>query len=379
MERTSNDHHQDMHEQTLLALRTQLSENEKVIQQQESENQRLARQLASAETELAQLKGGLTFRLLDRYHAMVDRLLPLETRRRHLYNRAIMFARVLILDGPHSFYRTIRPPEGMHVAAVEDVIVYQMAKVGSSSVVASLRYIYAQLGLRVQVYHVHSLNYLDELEAGVRMLPNPEERLRIIQSDRALRRLIDQDQQKRWKLISLVRDPVARNIASFFADLDDLMPDWHARLQSGSLSLQQLQDYFLDLKQGIHNTPETWFDTQMLPVFGIDVFAEPFPKDVGYKTYRGSSPASLLLIRLENLSACARTAISEFLGLDTFVLMNWNMGDDKPYADVYRAFRRMPLPRPYVEEMYNTKLARHFYTEQEIEKFTRIWTAANNR
>jgi hypothetical protein len=378
MDELVKDDGQDLKEQTIQALQSEIQEKARVIQQQESENQRLTRRLANAETELAQLKGGLTFRMLGRYLYMVDRLLPLESRRRHLYNRARRLAHVLLLDGPRSLYHTIRNPRGTHQAAVEDVIVYQMAKVGSSSVVASLKYTYAQLGLPVKVYHTHSLNHLDEIEANAMTRPNPEVQLPTMQGNRALRKLIDQNQRKTWKLISLVRDPVARNVAWFFHKLDLLVPDWREKWKQDSLSLEQLQELFLDRNQVDHKSPETWFDNEMLAVFSIDVFAEPFPTSLGYKIYEGSPRASLLLIRLENLSACAPKAMKEFLALDDFLLISSNMGDDKAYAEVYRTFRRLPLPRTYVEEIYSTRLARHFYSEQEIEKFTGVWTAAKS-
>jgi hypothetical protein len=66
--------------------------------------------------------------------------------------------------------------------------------------------------------------------------------------------------------------------------------------------------------------------------------------------------------------------MKEFLRLEDFVLVNSNTAADKPYAALYMAFKQMPLPKAYVEAMYNTKFARHFYTEQEIQGFVRRWS-----
>jgi hypothetical protein len=240
--------------------------------------------------------------------------------------------------------------------------------------VSSLTSVYLRMRSSIQVYHAHDLNYLDELEADARKRASPQITLQTLKQYRALRRKIDGDPRKKWKVISLVREPVARNVAWFFHSLDDLLPGWREQWRSGALSLESLQELFLDAKRVDHKAPENWFADQMLPVFCIDVFAEPFPKDLGYKTYEGTR-ASLLLIRMEDLTACGPGAISRFLGLEDFKLINSNMGDDKEYADAYRAFRRLPLPKSYVEEMYATKFANHFYTGQEIERFTRMWTA----
>ena len=375
MDESSNDHLQHLAEQTIQALRLAIIEKEETIRQRESENRRLTRQLANVETELAQLKGGMTFRLLDRYHRTVSQLLPLNTRRRHLYDRGMQFVH-LLLGRPGVSYGTTGRALAPKPEDTEDVIVYQMAKVGSWSVVESLRYAYNRLALPVQVHHVHNLNHLDEFEAALKAQADSEQ-LEVVQNEQVLRKLIDQDHRRRWKLISLVRDPVARNVSWFFHKLDQLVPDWQERRKRSSLSLDELQEVFLHAGQDAHKIPEIWFDNEMLPVFGIDVFAEPFPSEIGYKIYPDSPRASLLLIRLENLRACASTAMRQFLSLDDFTLIDSNVGDDREYAEVYRAFRRLPLPRTYVESVYSTKFVRHFYSEQEIEKFTRMWTAPN--
>jgi hypothetical protein len=228
-----------------------------------------------------------------------------------------------------------------------------------------------------QVHHVHALNNLDAIEADARRGLNPQLSLETIKEYQDLRRRIEGEPRKKWKVITLVREPVARSVAWFFHSLAEIAPGWHQGWLTGTLSAGSLQELFLNTQPVYHEAPETWFDGQLLPVFGIDIYAEPFPRDLGYRIYDDSPRASLLLIRLEDLTARGPIAISKFLGLKDFKLINANMGDDKDYADAYRAFRRLPLPRTYVDRMYGTRFARHFYTEQEIEKFTRRWTGLN--
>ena len=111
-----------------------------------------------------------------------------------------------------------------------------------------------------------------------------------------------------------------------------------------------------------------------IPAFGIDVYATPFPHNRGYKIYPGTSQANLLLIRLEDLKECVEQAMQEFLGLKDFSLYNTNTTSEKDFAELYRAFNQLPFPAEYVEERYKTQFARHFYSDEELDNFTKRWT-----
>ena len=186
---------------------------------------------------------------------------------------------------------------------------------------------------------------------------------------------IDENPEQHWNIISLVRDPIARNIATLFQVLSGFVPDWRERYANGKLDVRELQEWLINTSI-INDSPNQWFDMQIkqIPAFGIDVYAEPFPKELGYKIYPGTSCARLLLIRMENLNECAERAMYEFLGLKNFTIHNTNIGEDKDYAALYRAFKQTPLPLEYVRKIYDTKFARHFYTELELEAFTKRWT-----
>ncbi len=371
---SEKDRSQQLPERSTQTPQPEIVAEEEIIRRLQSENRRLTRQLASVEMELAQWKNGLAFRMLDRYHHAIERLLPTGSRQRGGYDTALRWVHAALLGGTNR-----RTPSGTapDTVAADDVIVYQMGKVGSITVAHSLRYYYGRVASPVQVHHVHLLNHLDEAESELKRQSDPRGDLESIQGWQRVRNLIDQNPQKRWKVISLVRDPVARSVAWFFHKLDYVAPDWQAQREQGPLFLEELQRKFLDTDGANPEIPDHWFNTQLLPIFGIDVFAEPFPKDVGYKIYEQSPRASLLIFRLEDLNECAGTAMSQFLGLNDFSLVHSNVADDKDYAEVYRAFKRLPLPQSFVDAMYSTRFARHFYTEQELERLTQSWTGAN--
>jgi hypothetical protein len=109
-------------------------------------------------------------------------------------------------------------------------------------------------------------------------------------------------------------------------------------------------------------------------VLGIDVYATPFPRDKGYAIYH-SEKADLLFIRLRDLNHCASQAIGEFLNLDSFELVNANLGEDKAYVDVYRAFKsQITFPESYLDRIYLSSFVKHFYSETERRELRARWT-----
>lgn len=82
------------------------------------------------------------------------------------------------------------------------------------------------------------------------------------------------------------------------------------------------------------------------------------------------------MVRVEDLTDCGEAAIREFLGLESFALVNANIGREKPYYDLYAEFERtVTLPSSYLARMFGSTFARHFYTDEEIDGFKRRWTA----
>jgi hypothetical protein len=258
------------------------------------------------------------------------------------------------------------------------IIVHQMGKVGSKTVELSLRKAYEALGIQVPIYHTHILNGFERVRGYVLKEKNRQDsagHFATLDHGESVRKLIDENPAQHWNIISLVRDPIARNVSAFFESLPEYIPDWHERYAQGTLTAYEVQALFLK-SHAAYEKPDFWFDSQVksIPAFGIDVYATPFPHNVGYKIYPGEAQASLLLIRLENLKECSETAMQEFLGLENFSLYNTNTTNEKGFAELYRRFNELPLPVEYVEERYNTRFAQHFYSDAELDTFIERWT-----
>lgn len=271
--------------------------------------------------------------------------------------------------------------QAMSAYGGQPIINYQMGKVGSSTVQASL----AAMSLDQPVYHVHFLN-----PERVRQIEQQRRKYFRTEKYALLRRpwlyefLFEQIQKKdrRWKLITLVREPVARNVSTFFENLEvTKKPDSTAyviksdyydfNIEANPENLDELIELFFD--RLVHERPLRYFDDEIKTVFGIDVFATGFPIEEGYKVYQGEN-ADLLLIRLENLDQCANTVFKQFLGLDDFGLVRANIASDKIYSVLYKAFKRsVRFPDVYIREMYESAYVRQFYSDEEIRGFREGW------
>ena len=241
------------------------------------------------------------------------------------------------------------------------VIVYQMGKVGSSSIRDSLK----SCGF-APVFHVHRMNpdniekvrqeYSDNNQAP------PDESL----GERLYADFINK--QKRARFITIVREPVSRNISAFFENLRRFTG---VEYGDADFTIEELVDIFIERYR--HSVPLTWFDIEIKQTLGIDVYEYLFPKEKGYLAIRKGS-FELLILKLEVDDSIKENAIAEFLDLEAFKLIRSNVAQDKNYSRTYRDFvRTIKLPESYVEIMCGSEYTRHFYSGIEIESVLSKW------
>jgi hypothetical protein len=240
-------------------------------------------------------------------------------------------------------------------------IVYQMGKVGSASVIESLE----SHGVHF-VFHVHRMN-----PDNIRRVR--QERLnanRRPPNDMPGRRLYDNvvSKRKKAKFITLVREPIGRNISAFFQNFSVLT---ETEYEDASFTIGELVDIFI--KDYTHAVPLTWFDVEMKQTLGIDVYEHPFPKEEGHLVIN-EGDFELLILKSEVDDSVKQDAIAKFLGMEDFRLVRSNVGQAKNYAETYRAFRQtIRLPASYVEIMCNSEYIRHFYSGVEIASIRSKW------
>lgn len=213
------------------------------------------------------------------------------------------------------------------------LLVYQLGKVGSSSLEYSLDR--AWPGLTV---HAHS------------MIPHNTETVELT----GMREFVVQ-KRKPLLVISLVREPIARNVSAFFENFDREISKVGDR---PILSVDNMIEIFL--AKYPHQIPLTWFDDHMKPDCGIDVYQHPFPSNGVQVIEEGH--VRLLLMRVEIDDELKESAIKDFLGLKEFRIKRVNDAGQKAYIETYRVFReKFVPPDSYIEQMYESRYFKHFY------------------
>lgn len=261
--------------------------------------------------------------------------------------------------------------EGADLTHPEIILVYQMGKVGSSSVHSSL----LELQKSSPTFHIHTLNnsHLKELtKVLIRPFSQPTPR-NLLLSHCLIEYIKERGvQNNRWKIVTMTRDPIATTISALFQIGRIFFPNYLVRSARGEISIDEVSKIFLNTYP-FHDWPLNWFDDEIKHVFGVDVYEYPFPHNDGY-IIRKTDHVDLLVLRLESLHECGSQALSEFLGTSHVVLRKENDSKNKPYSALYKRFKKeVDIPRKYIRRVYSHKYTKHFYTCSEIEGFRRRW------
>lgn len=270
----------------------------------------------------------------------------------------------------------------------DPVLVYQMGKVASQTVVHTLL---AVGSFRRPILHVHYLR-LERLRQIISIFRSarrstrgtsipigritPSFAWRGLEVARAMARR----QGDQWTVITLVRDPVARDISAFFQNLRGVLGfdlrKWLGRASPEAI-VEEIRPtfdrYFIDSAiDPVVNAGLSWFDDELKSVLDVDVYESPFPHELGYQILQ-EKRARVLVLRAEDLNRVGPTALTGFLDHEVAQLVHANVAESRAYKEVSQAFKRLEFPGHYLDRCYGSKLARHFYTPAEIEAFRAQW------
>lgn len=250
-----------------------------------------------------------------------------------------------------------------------DTLIYQPGKVGSTTLCNSLT------AGGFEAYSIHGLN------PGGRYLHLSGEQIPLCEE------YVDAIKKKTKKIITIIREPISRDFASYFEGILVMEDQILIPQTDGRNPVSSSYEYFLHLLEKnegtgnrsgetgwYFNEPE-WYNDELKPVFGIDVYRYPFDREKGYGIIEENG-VSVLVLKAEK-SQVWQEAVRKFTGKEDFKMLdNANVAGQKLYAHLYQeAKETAELPQEYVDFYYkdNEKL-RHFYTDEELEKFKAMWS-----
>lgn len=283
--------------------------------------------------------------------------------------RTLLWSKRLLPIKNLVYYPLRRVLNGYHIRKVargkpDPVVVYQMGKVASKTVEYAIRRC-----TNLPVFHAH----LVSPENMERRRPEFEKKFGRSYTDYYFaygRTLYDQlfRSTRRVRIITLLREPIGRNVSAYFQDLDYI---WEQLDAYKHVPLGDLMEGFRNRYN--HTASTRWFEDEFYPATGIDVYAVPFPHARGYLAWT-LGKYDVLIMRHDLPDEQKERAVNEFLGTTVVRIENENTASDKGYKDIYRKFvSELQLSAGYVDSMLGSRYARHFYSDDERERIRARW------
>ncbi len=256
------------------------------------------------------------------------------------------------------------------------IVIFTMGKTGSSSVLAGLR----GASVKNPTYQVHLLSQqgINTFATFYRHLSPPiwPEHMN---TSALLSRKLATPPRRRWKVISMVRDPIAVRVSAFFENLslfhpEMIMPSGELRTDEVLHFLHELLSNYTESEAVVDRYFRTWFQQEFNQTLATDVFEVPFDQAVGHSCIE-TPLADVLLMRYEDMKTVFSTAINGFLNLaDPIALPRMNVGRQKRFGEDYEhILEHIRLSPATCGEIYAAPQVTHFYTSAMIDGFTRRW------
>lgn len=221
----------------------------------------------------------------------------------------------------------------------EDIIlIYQPGKVGSSSLYKSI----CERG--INVLHCHHL-----LVDG-----------KIFKEDIKL-----WTKNKKIKIISMVRDPIARQISAMWQNIPSI------DRYSDEVDFNEIENYYFG--RDFTNDEFEWFDRRINYLFNINVFDYAFSQENGYSIIEKDN-IELLLIKVEKLSNLEKV-VGKFLELEDFNIVNDNVANMKEYRFAYQQYKDgFCIPDYMLHKIYmQNENVKFFYSYEERINMLKKW------
>jgi len=228
------------------------------------------------------------------------------------------------------------------------IAVYTLGKSGSSSIVNRLQ-------RKFSMFKVYQLHFID----GDYIRKNHSNDFATRNIDRA-NKFLKKHAQDKIKYISLVREPVSREISSFYQNrqlfFKNVLPNDFDAINK----LIENNGYDLALN---------WFDYELKKHLNFDVYSKPFDKSKGFSIYKIDSNTELMILRTDFINKIGVAALNEFLETDIEEIKSVNVGNDKSNSIFQKQMKaKFKLSKENLNKIQNSKFMNHFFEAEEIKK-----------
>ena len=186
----------------------------------------------------------------------------------------------------------------------------------------------------------------------------------------AVRDFLDEFPETRPFVITVVRDPLAQFISSFFQNLSHNYPgltnsDGSWNELEIKITLEGIIESYDPSTAWVSN----WYEAEFKNALNVDIYQTPFDHDAGY-TLIEENNTRVLCLCMESSSVWTE-AISNFLGLGSdFEIKPHNVSVQKWYGPLYRKIRsELNISEAARDGFYSSRLASHFYSNEVLQGF----------
>jgi hypothetical protein len=243
------------------------------------------------------------------------------------------------------------------------VVTHTYGKVGSTAIHKAISQLpgYASF----QTHFISEEGVADAL----RLHQDEHDPIHMLQGE-ALRLQMQAHPDRPIRVITLVRDPVARAVSDLFENPALLNADGDVR----QMPLESVVAIAAEQVLSSLAYTEQWFDRELGGLLGFDFFTRDFDREGGFEILR-EGRFELLAGKLERLSDNGGGYLGRFLDLGRdFPIPRSRARSATGEAALYDQVRRsLKLPATVLDEVYSGRVCRHFYTPQELDGFRNLW------
>jgi len=250
------------------------------------------------------------------------------------------------------------------------IIIYQQGRVASTSIYESLY----DSNLTFPIYHIHTISAVSAQKQITAAKLSNRKVFRHLYVGKMLSNALIKHKTRNdtvpWKVISIVRDPLAIMVSLHFLN---------AKKDSNIFSSNESTLKHFELLFSTNDPSKwaicTWFDDVFYDELGIDVYQHPFNTETGYTIIK-EGKLDILLLRFDELSQAFKNGCSELFEVDKerFNLKHANVHKNTQYDERLSYVKKhLKIPREFCNKIYATKLAKHFYSPNQIEELTAKW------
>lgn len=176
------------------------------------------------------------------------------------------------------------------------------------------------------------------------------------------------------KIITAVREPIGREISALFQRISFMtISSIHSYDKELFVDGGDIQKSFEELTEnniGSYSQVPSFLERFSENI--LDVMSEPFDKEKGCTIIKKGN-VEVFVYTLEKMNDII-PEMSEFVGVHFDEWVMGNVGADKWIAKSYKqAQEELVFSQEFFDSMYNEPYVKHFYTDEQIEKFKSRW------